>query len=345
MGRAGSARALAWAALVAVLLVYPFMVNNFWLVQVGGRTLGFGTIALSLVFLTAYTGMLSLAQMTVAGIAGYAVAYFTAPTGGVGYLLPWPVALLIAMSAAGLAGLAVGFVAVRTHGIYTLMITLAVAMAFYYLTLQNYALFNGFTGFNNVRPPMVAGIDLSRPLPFYYLSVALAALAYLAVRHVVRTPIGLALQGVRDNPQRLRALGYDVAWLRVLAFGLAGLLAGAGGILNLWLNGSISPGSVAINPVIDVLMAAVLGGIGHPIGAYVGAFVFTVVDNFAIGLIARERFNTVIGVTFLAIVLFSPDGLTGLARRLWSFRHPRRGDATQKGAAKSSDRMTDPEGG
>ena len=339
-----SLRTLAWAALVVVLLVYPFVVNSFWLVQVGGRTLGFGTIALSLVFLTAYAGMLSLAQMTVAGIAGYAVAYFTAPTSGVGLLLPWPVALVIAMSAAGLAGLAIGFVAVRTHGIYTLMITLAVAMAFYFLTLQNYAIFNGFTGFNNVEPPTVAGLDFSRPLPFYYLSVALAALAYLCVRHVVRTPFGLALQGMRDNPQRLRALGYDVARLRVLAFGLAGLLAGVGGILNIWLNASISPGSVAINPVIDVLMAAVLGGIGHPIGAYVGAFVFTVVDNFAIDFIARERFNTLIGLIFLAIVLFSPDGLTGLARRLFTPRR-RRERNRQKGAAKSPASTTDPKGG
>ena len=336
---------LAWAALIAVLLVYPFLVNSFWLVQVGGRTLGFGTIALSLVFLTAYTGMLSLAQMTVAGIAGYAIAYFTAPTAGVGVLLPWPVALFIALSAAGIAGLAIGLVAVKTHGIYTLMITLAVAMAFYFLTLQNYAIFNGFTGFNNVRPPTVAGVNFARPFPFYYLCLALAVLAYLFIRHVVRTPFGLALQGVRDNPQRLRALGYDVARLRILAFGLAGLLAGVGGILNIWLNQSISPGSVAINPVIDVLMAAVLGGIGHPLGAYVGAFVFTVVDNFAIDFIARERFNTLIGTIFLAIVLFSPDGLTGLARRLLAPRRRRNDTAQDEGAAKSSDGKTDPKGG
>ncbi|SFQ18736.1 branched-chain amino acid ABC transporter permease [Tranquillimonas alkanivorans] len=310
-------RKILTAIVVLGLLAYPFLVNSFWLVQIGGRTMGFGTVVLSLVFLTAYTGMLSLAQMTVAGVAGYAVAYFTAPTGGVGMLLPWPVALILAMGLATLAGLLIGLVSVRTQGIYTLMITLAVAMAFYYLTLQNYDLFNGFTGFNNVEPPVILGLDLGAPLPFYYLSAALAALCYFGVRHVVRTPFGLALQGVRDEPQRVRALGYNVALLRILAFGLAGAIAGVGGILNLWLNASISPGSVALNPVIDVLMAGVLGGIGHPIGAYVGAFVFTVVDNFAIDFIARERFNTLIGLIFLAIVLFSPDGLTGLARRLW----------------------------
>ncbi|WP_375263547.1 branched-chain amino acid ABC transporter permease [Palleronia sp.] len=303
-------------AVLALVLVYPFVVNSFWLVQIGGRTLGFGTIVLSLVFLTAYTGMLSLAQMTVAGIGGYATAYFTAPTGGVGVLLPWPLSLLLALGLATLAGLLIGLVAVRTRGIYTLMITLAVAMAFYYLTLQNYDIFNGFTGFNNADPPVILGLDLGAPLPFFYLSAILAALCYAGVRHIVRTPFGLALQALRDEPDRVRALGYNVPLLRVLAFGLAGFIAGIGGILNLWLNASISPGSVALNPVIDVLMAGVLGGIGHPAGAYVGAFVFTVVDNFAIDFIARERFNTLIGLIFLAIVLFSPDGLTGLVRRV-----------------------------
>lgn len=305
-------------SVIVLVLIYPFLVNSFWLVQIGGRTLGFGTIVLSLVFLTAYTGMLSLAQMTMAGVGGYATAYFTAPTSGIGLLLPWPLALVLALGLATLAGLLTGLVAVRTRGIYTLMITLAVAMLFYFLTLQNYDVFNGYTGFNNANPPVILGLDLGAPLPFFYLSAVLAALCYLGVRHIVRTPFGLALQGVRDEPDRLRALGYNVGLLRVLAFGLAGFIAGIGGILNLWLNASISPGSVGLNPVIDVLMAGVLGGIGHPAGAYVGAFVFTVVDNFAIDFIARDRFNTLIGLIFLAIVLFSPDGLTGLVHRTWT---------------------------
>ena len=300
---------------VAGLLLYPLLVNTFWTVQIGGRTFGFGTIALSLIFLSAYLGTLSLAQMTLAGIAGYGFAYFTATVGSVGMALPWPLAVGIAMAAATLSGLAIGLVTSRSVGIYTLMMTLAIAMAFYYLTLQNYAIFNGFTGFPRVSPPVVLGIDFNRPLPFYYLSLAAALGCFALVQHVVRTPFGLALQAVRDNPLRVRALGYNVTALRTLAFGLAGFIAGVGGLLNLWLNSSISPGSIAITPVIDVLMAAVLGGLGHPIGAYVGAFLFTVVDNFAIGYIARDRFNTVIGLVFIAVVFFSPDGMVGLVRR------------------------------
>ena len=304
------------AGIALVLLVYPFLLNDFWVLQVGGRTLGFGTIALSLVFLSAYGGMLSLAQMTVAGIAGYAVAYFTAPVAGVGLLLPWPLAVLFALVASVLVGLLIGAIAVRTEGIYMLMITLAIAMGFYYLTLQNYALFNGFTGFPAVPTPHILGLDLTHPKPFYYASLIAASFCYLLVRWIVRTPFGLALQASRDNARRLRALGYPVWLPRIAAFGLAGFIAGIGGILNVWLNGSISPGSVAITPTLDVLMAAVLGGMLGPEGAFLGAFLFTVVQSFAIYLVPAERFNTLIGVIFIAVVVFSPDGVLGFTRKI-----------------------------
>ena len=309
-----SLRRLLIAGGIVLLLVYPFLLNDFWVLQVGGRTFGFGMIALSLVFLSAYVGMLSLAQMTVAGIAGYAMAYFTAPISGVGMLLPWPIAMVLALSFAVLAGLLVGAIAVRTEGIYTLMITLAIAVGFYYLTLQNYSLFDGFTGFTQVPAPHILGVDLAHPKPFFYASLAAAALCYVLVRWVVRTPYGLALQGARDNGRRLRALGYPLGPPRIAAFGIAGLIAGIGGIFNVWLNGSISPGSVAITPTLDVLMASVLGGMLGPEGAFLGAFLFTVVQSFAIYLVPPERFNTVIGVIFVAVVVFSPDGVLGLGR-------------------------------
>lgn len=311
-------RALVLLALVAV----PFVANDFWMQQIGGRTLGLGTVALSLVFLAAYGGMLSLGQMALAGVAGYAVAYFTAPVAGVGLLLPMPAAVVIALVLATCAGLLVGLIAVRTSGIYTLMLTLAIAMGFYYLTLQNYALFNGFTGFTQVAAPTVGEVSFAAPRAFYWLCLGGAAACYALVTYLATTPFGLAMQAARDNPRRLSALGYHVASLRVAAFGISGLIAGIGGLLGLWLNGSISPGSIALVPTIDVLMAAVLGGLGHPIGAYVGALLFVVVENFAIDFIDRERFNTLIGLIFLGVVLFSPDGVTGLVRRVRALAAP-----------------------
>jgi len=104
----------------------------------------------------------------------------------------------------------------------------------------------------------------------------------------------------------------------VPAYAVAGVLAGVGGILLVWYNGLITPGSVGTGWMINVLVIAVLGGMKHPIGAFLGAAVFILLQTFAIDVIDRERFNLVIGGVFLAIVLFSPDGLLGLWAKLRS---------------------------
>src|SRR5262249_12559094 len=117
------------------------------------------------------------------------------------------------------------------------------------------------------------------------------------------------------NPRRMNALGFDVVAHRIAAYSVAGVLAAIGGVLMLWYNGRVSPGSVGVDMMLNILIIAVLGGMRHPIGAFIGAIVFVLIQNFAIDIIARERFNLVIGAVFLSIVLFSPDGLLGL----WAF--------------------------
>src|ERR1700752_4871660 len=109
----------------------------------------------------------------------------------------------------------------------------------------------------------------------------------------------------------MHALGYHVSAYRVAAYAVAGLMAAVGGVLMAWYNNRISPGSVNTGAMINILVIAVLGGMKHPIGAFIGAIVFVLLQNFAIDLVDRERFNLVIGLVFLVIVLFSPDGLLG----------------------------------
>jgi branched-chain amino acid transport system permease protein len=120
------------------------------------------------------------------------------------------------------------------------------------------------------------------------------------------------LQAIRDNPRRMRAIGYDVTLHKVFAWFLAGVIAGLAGVLLVWFNGRISPGTIGVNAAIDVLIVAVLGGMRHPIGAFIGALVVVLLKTFAIDLVGADRFNTLIGLVFLAIVFASPDGLLGL---------------------------------
>jgi branched-chain amino acid transport system permease protein len=159
-------------------------------------------------------------------------------------------------------------------------------------------------------------VNWRSPLPFYFLALFFALAAYFLVKYLVRAPFGMALQGIRDNPRRMNALGYNVVAHRVAAYAVAGLIAGVAGILLVWYNGLITPGSIGTSWLINILVIAVLGGMKHPIGPFLGAIVFVLLQTFAIDLIDRERFNLVIGGAFLAIVLFSPDGLLGLWERL-----------------------------
>ena len=205
------------------------------------------------------------------------------------------------------------------------MITLAIAAAFFYFTRQNYVIFNGFSGFNGVLPPQLFGVDWRQPVAFYYLTLFWAVLWFLVVLYVSRAPFGLALQGVRDNPRRMAALGYNVTAHRVAAYTFAALPAGMGGILLAWQSAQISPGTAGIGPAIDILVIAVIGGLRHPIGAFIGAFVFVILKTFAIDIlialgIGGERFQLLIGLGFLLIVFFSPDGLLGLWERLRNAR-------------------------
>ncbi len=304
---------------LAFVLAYPLFATPFFTFQIGAQSLALGLIALSLTFLGGYGGMVSLAQMTIAGFAGYLMAIFgssSLPAISLGW--PWWLALLFALSLATLFAAAVGWLSVRTEGIYTIMITLAIGVAFFYLAQQNYTLFNGFQGFSKITAPTLFGVDFGQPAPFYGLTLACALAGYFFVKRLVRAPFGAALQGIRDNPRRMQALGYHVIAHRVAAYAVAGLLAAVGGVLLVWYNGRISPGTVNTGAMINILIIAVLGGMKHPIGAFVGAIVFVLLQNFAIDLVDRERFNLVIGGVFLAIVLFSPDGLLGLWAKLLS---------------------------
>ncbi|WP_375143786.1 branched-chain amino acid ABC transporter permease [Acuticoccus sp. MNP-M23] len=320
---------LHFAVIGLILLIMPVIAGDFVLRQIVSYALILGTIALSLMFLAGYGNMVSLVQMTIAGVAAYMTAIFgmsAVDTISLGW--PWWLAVPVAIFVAVLFGTLSGALAVRTEGIYTIMITLAIAAAMFYLVRQNYTLFNGFSGMNQVRAPVFWGVDWSDPAPFYYLTLAIALVSYWAVTYVSRTPFGLALQGVRDNPRRMAALGFNVTMHRIAAYAFASLIAAVAGVLLVWLNGQVSPGTIAVGPAIDILIIAVVGGLAHPIGPYLGAFLYVLLRTFAIDVLVAlglggERFQLLIGLGFLVVVFFSSDGLLGIWK---SFRERARRD-------------------
>ena len=303
-------------SLIAALILLPSVVPEFWTVNIFVRAMIYGIIALSLTFLAHYGGLISLAQMVAAGIAGYTIAVLVPDAiPGNAFKIPYAYAIVLAITLSTIAGLVIGAIAVRTREIYLLMITLAIAVSFYFFVQANVEFLNGYVGIRNVMGPEIFGVPLRTPNIFYYSVFAISAVLYDFVLYVSRAPFGLVLQGIRDNPRRVSTLGFNVALHRIAAFGVAGFIAGFGGVLLTFYNIGISPGTVSTHATISILMMAVIGGLGHPIGAFIGALIFTVFDTFASDIYDRDRFNTLIGAVFLIIVIASPDGIVGLAKR------------------------------
>jgi branched-chain amino acid transport system permease protein len=337
-------------AVLGVALTGPAFFNEYWVETVLTQTFIFGIAAASLVFLSAYGGMVSLAQTALMGIAGYMLGNMVTqrvPGGETkGLTLGWDptVALVMAIVVTTAIGLLFGALAARSFGIYFLMLTLtyAVIANYFFGQVTQFGGFSPIAGINQYMPGWIGPV-LDNPEKLYYIALGVAVAVYLLIRYVVRTPFGLALQGVRDEPVRMASLGYAVPLHRMLAFGLAAFVASLAGVLYVWWQGQISPDSVGLASTIELLIIAVIGGLGRIEFAWLGAFVYIVIntyirDSWLTDLLDTTgiggSFNTIIGVIFLAIVIVSPDGLSGLWERLWSAR--RRGQDPSQPAAPTS---------
>ena len=310
------------AVVVVAAALAPLVFTEFFVSVILTKSLWLGVAAASLIFLSAYGGMVSLAQVGIYGVAGMTFANLVAADGGsAAAWSPW-LALVAAIVVGVAVGLGFGAIAARSVGIYFLMITLAFSVLVYYFFSQVTTL-SGFGGVNNLDLPSLVGSPGQDPTRLYYTTLVIAVLVFLALRYISRTPFGLALQGLRDEPARMRALGFDVTRHRILAFGLAALIASIAGLLSVWYNGRITPGSINLAQTIDVLIIAVVGGLYRLEGAWVGALTYALLDNYSRewtptfgDVLGPERFNTILGVVFLVIVLLSPGGLVGLWERV-----------------------------
>jgi branched-chain amino acid transport system permease protein len=338
-------RSTALGALVLVAVWPVIGLSPYWSHQILLQTFLFGIAASSLIFLSAYGGMVSLAQTAMFGIAGVIIGNLATKGGpggtSKGLHLGWDptLALVVAVVMTTAIGLVLGAVAARSAGIYFLMITLTFSVIVTY-TLGQVTKISGFSGIGGIseHTPSWIGDVLAHPNRLYYVALGLSVVVYLLIRYIVRTPFGVALQGVRDEPVRMASLGYNVALHRTLAFGFAAFIASLSGILYVWWSGQIAPGNVDVPETINLLIMAVIGGLLRIEGAWLGAFAFIVIQNYVRdfhvpglsmgGTLFGGTFNTVVGIIFLAIVLVSPGGLLGIWDRVFTRRGRFRGTPT-----------------
>jgi branched-chain amino acid transport system permease protein len=277
------------------------------------RILLFALAAASLNFLIGDGGMIALGHAGFIGTGAYTVVALT----DFGVQSAWPI-WAAAMAVSALAAVAIGAISLRTRGVYFIMITLAFAQMLYYvcMTQRQWGGEDGYT--LPMRPQLGFGLDAQNEAVMYQVVLALVAVAWGLLDRLRGSRFGVAVMGIRDNDVRMQALGYPVYRLRLVAFAIAGALAGLSGALLATCNSFVSPSMMHWTESAMLIVMVILGGLGQRWGGPVGALVW-------LGLAETlrqftEHWQMPLGVLLVAVALYAPAGLA-------TFRLPRRGGA------------------
>jgi branched-chain amino acid transport system permease protein len=230
-----------------------------------------------------------------------------------------PVTLGAAAIVAATLSLVIGILVVRSEGIFFLMLTLALAQIVFAVAFQWTAVTGGSNGLSGVGRPMLVGLDFSAPEAMYVLVAVTFILAALVLWGLVRSPYGRALMGVRENERRMRALGYDTARLRLSAFVLAGTIAGIAGALSAYSTRFVSAQDAGLGNSVRAFVTVLVGGAGSLGGPIAGSALVSLIERIVPSLLPPELriAEAILGVVFIAFVLFARQGMVGLGRSTW----------------------------
>lgn len=295
---------LAAIALLAAVTAFPLAAGNYP-VKLLQEILIWGIFAMSLDLLMGYTGMVSFGHSAFFGVGGYVAALLLVKSPGLASGLVLPAV------AAALAALVIGLFSIRVSGVYFIMLTLAFSQMFYAITFQASWL-GAEDGLVGVPRPAPFGIALGAPMRFHLYLVILVGLAAFVLWRVVRSPFGQVLRGIHDNEHRMEAVGYPVARYKLIAFVIAGTIAGVAGALYVQLVGSITPDAFLWTTSGEALLMVIIGGTGTLGGAVLGAAAFILLQSLVSSY--TERWMLILGLTFVLFVLFAPGGIVGALR-------------------------------
>ncbi len=291
------------------LALFPLFGGKFG-VDFVTKTMVFAILALSLELLVGQVGLICFGQAAFFGIGAYAVVLLTpkASAAPVLWLLP------AAVAAAASYALVVGALSLRTRGVYFIMVTLAFSQMAYYVA-HDTPLGGGTDGIYLNFVPSAGPIDLAHAMPVYYVTLACLVAVFVFLAVVMRSRFGRALAGIRVNEQRMRAAGFSTYPYKLAAFVLSGAIAGLAGFLFAVKDGFVNPELMAWHISGAVLMMVILGGIGHLHGAVLGAFAFTLLQEFfkSNGVFGdfSKHWALGVGLSIILVVALLPRGLAG----------------------------------
>ena len=299
---------VALAIFAGLLLVLPLFAGDFY-INLASQILIAAIFALSLNLLVGYGGMTSLGHASFLGVAAYASALLTSRYG-----LGHGPAAIVSIAGTTLMAAFFGLIALRATGLGFLMITLALSQVLWGLAYRMSNVTNGDNGVSGLSRPAPFGIPLDSAASFYWFSLIVFTVAFFMMAIFVSSSFGSSLKGVRDQPRRMAALGFNPWMIRWITFIYAGFWGGISGLLYVYYNKYIHPTSLSTTSSAEALLSVIAGGSGTLGGPVVGATLVLLLKNYASAYV--ERWNMLLGLVFLFIVLAMPNGIIPGLRKL-----------------------------
>jgi len=304
-----------WAAFCVVVLllaVAPLVLPEFWR-RFLTEILIWGLLAMSSDILIGYVGLVSFGHSAFFGLGMYGAAAALMTTRPPSLVL----ALVYGLIAAAAVAAFVAYFSTRLRDIYFAITTLIFSQIFYVVIFTWTELTGGENGLTFSRPAL--GIPGLFSVPFtsqtlHWFVLVVVVLSYLILRRITQSPFGMVLQSIRENEARTRAIGYPIERYKIVAVMLSGLFAGLAGVLYAIQNKFAAPDFVFFLVSGEVVIFNVIGGIGTLVGPIVGAAFFLLLRE-ALSRFFTEFYLIPVGIIFIAMVIFMPQGLLGFARR------------------------------
>lgn len=295
--------------LLALLIAFPIAATALeqeFYIGVASRLLIFALAATSLNLILGFGGMVSLGHAAYFGAGAYTVGILM-QHGILSGWISWPLAMVVG----AVLALLIGAISLRTKGVYFIMITLAFAQMIYYVTISLKA-YGGDDGMSMPSRSMV-GIDLSSDTSFYYVVLALVAVAMFVVLRIINSRFGRVIQAIRENETRMEAVGYPVFRYKLVCFVIAGALASLAGALLANQNTMVSPNLVHWTQSGSLMVMVILGGVGYYWGGVIGAVVMLLLEEVLAAY--TIHWQLALGVILLIVILVLPNGLMSLFDR------------------------------
>lgn len=320
-------RLIPWLIGAIALSALPYVIGSGYYLNIASQILIAAILAASLNVLIGFGGLISLGHAAYLGTAAYLTIYLTAHA-GFGHLA----GALISVGGTTVLAMLFGFLALRASGLGFLMITLALGQILWGIAYRWASLTGGDNGLGGLARPQPFGIDLANSTSFFYFVLLFFMVTLLSLSRFIRSPFGQSLQGTRDQPRRMRALGYNVWLIQWLSFVYAGFWGAVAGLLYAYYHQFVSPQALQLTTSAETLLMVIAGGTGTLFGPVVGAALVIILKNVVSAYITR--WVMLLGIIFVAIVLFMPEGLVpGIARRVRAFM---KNDAKSKAEVSAS---------